>query len=187
MPAMRHPPEVREHAKALFLQGLMPKRISTVVGVPVGTIAQWRKRGHWADLLADDRQNRVQTRVVTVRDDRSGSEELRASMAQLLAEHTGQLRHVTKKPNLDHLAKVGAVLETFARTAKTVHNWGNEPRAGLVLIDDLASMKRAIATPETTTNSVPAVIPESVPPPEPQPVEPQATLPPESSHNSTNL
>ena len=194
MAAIGHPPEVRAHARALYMQGIPPSRIEGMIQVKRTTIGKWAERGQWMAIRDGKPPNNIQTRIITVRDDNGASERLRQEMAKILGDHTEQLSKVKKSPSLTHLAEVGAVLESFSRTAKTVHNWGSEPRAGLILVDDLAGMKRANCGPEPTpppvqptTESVPAALPEPQPTVNPEQIEPQQPAQSESSHNGAKV
>lgn len=91
------------------------------------------------------------------------SEILKNRMGELLDTHTAQLQLVKAKPNLQHIAKVGAALEPLARVAKIVHGWGDETKSGLIAlgvveqVDTQANQVLDVSSSvsETTTGSVP--------------------------------
>lgn len=109
---------------------------------------------------------RIQT--ITAKIASQASELLRNSLAGTLNKHATALEQVEAKPDLKHITQVGQALEPLARTAKIVHDWGNETKLGLValgVVEQLDQAQDAIdITPcgvEATIQSVPESAPES--------------------------
>lgn len=83
---------------------------------------------------------------VTLRIASQASEILRRDASDILQAHVSKLKEVPAKANLAHIERVGQALEPLIRSAKIVHDWGNQEAQGVVmagLLDD--------ATPVTDT------------------------------------
>ena len=108
------------------------------------------------------------------------SERLRETFGDLLARHVGALAKVPVKSNLKHLARVGQVMEPLARTAKIVHGWDSQDKAGLLL-----EMCDAGAVIEIEPTCVPEATISGVPEPTQLADTPQVTQDTESQDNAS--
>ena len=59
------------------------------------------------------------------------SRALKEDVASILASHVSKLKDVPAKANLKHIKQLGDALEPLVRSAKIVHNWGDESSLGL--------------------------------------------------------
>jgi hypothetical protein len=90
------------------------------------------------------------------------SRALKEDMASILAEHVSKLKEVKPRANLKHIRQLGEAIEPLVRSAKIVHNWGDETVAGLDMsgiyeaqgaIDIQATPQQLVSGPETVENN----------------------------------
>lgn len=161
MPATTaHPAETKEQAKALYVQGIPPARVSMLTGVKLGTISQWIKRGEWGELRDGITQHLVVSGRKTVLRESSrmadASQALREKMADILQAQTEALSKIKVRSNIACIREVAETLEPLSRTAKLVHDWGSDRPIGIVLAGELAAVNV-----QSTISSVPEVTPIS--------------------------
>lgn len=125
----------------MYLQGFPPSRISAQLSVKATTINSWQLKGRWRAL----RDNRTLQAVRNNRGvdivDRSDSLKLRSKLAETLQLHADALSLVTTRPNVEKLAQSASVIETLARSAKIVHDWGSGSASGIILIEELRKVE----------------------------------------------
>ncbi len=181
-----YPQATKEQAKALYLDGFTPGAISVKLSngrrLPRETIQKWAVRGRWASIrhaLASNTLTRCNGGDIL---ERGESARLRGKLAAMLqdqAEMLDGVRARNGKPDLNHLAKSTAVIESIARSAKIVHDWGQGGSSGIILIEELRKVEAprlpdepACMLPATTDSSSVEVASLTMPQ-EAQPVTPQ--------------
>lgn len=92
---------------------------------------------------------------VTLRVASQASTLLRDQFSDLLAQHTAALSKVPVKPNLKHITKLGQAMEPLARTAKIVHDWGNDSPSGIVMMGQTSLAEAPDCGVDATMGSVP--------------------------------
>ncbi len=97
---------------------------------------------------------------------------LKQDMGELIQTHVGQLKNVEAKPDLAHITKVGMALEPLVRSAKIVHDWGNEQSLGIVALGIVEHLDQAQDAMEVQSSVVPTTT-ESVRPEPPLASTPQ--------------
>lgn len=84
---------------------------------------------------------------VTMRIATEASRLLREDAGVILQSHVSKLKEVPAKANLAHIQRVGQALEPLIRSAKIVHDWGNQEATGLVM-SGLLTDDTTVATPQ---------------------------------------
>ena len=158
--ATLHPPQLREQAKALYIQGFLPVRIAQQLGVNHRSVHSWVSRGGWRNIRDSItlRGEKGGIRAELVDRTQAGTSAfLRQKLAEVLQLHADALGMIKARPDLKQLAAVAEVIEALARSAKIVHDWGQGGQIGLILIDELRKKEPATVTcaPDATTESVP--------------------------------
>ncbi len=90
--------------------------------------------GH-AQLIKNNQGERV-TRLSLAKSS-NASQDLRNRIAVILEKVTDELAKVPMRPSIPIMTELVQALEPVVRMAKTVHDWGNDAPAGLVLMADL--------------------------------------------------
>jgi hypothetical protein len=145
-------PVDRKLVEALYMSGLRPCEIGKRMGLRPATIAGWAHRFGWylalqkATPLVEYGPGNGHSRA---------SISLRHQFSDELAKTATALGKVPYKSNLRELKKRADVLEPLARTAKIVHDWGNETKPGLIIdmkqveVTALPEPETALPEPET--------------------------------------
>lgn len=94
------------------------------------------------------------------------SEILRKDAGEILQAHVSKFKEIPAKANLSHIQRVGQALEPLIRSAKIVHDWGNQEATGLVMsglltdetpqesIDVGGTPQRVVGGPDQTVNNL---------------------------------
>lgn len=87
---------------------------------------------------------------VTMKIASQASEILRRDAGELLQTHVSKLKEVPARANLKHIQAVGAALEPLIRSAKIVHDWGNQEAVGMVMTGLLDEQKAIDVAADST-------------------------------------
>lgn len=144
------PLELREQAKALYLQGLSTTEISQETGVQYGTVRAWISRGDWRTLRNDTRsklvtaKERAVSRHITLvqsparmPDNKPSrlrgavSRELEAQVAVLEQNPPSSLQELKNTPEREGRA---SMVKRIAETAALVENWEDQHAPGIIVM-----------------------------------------------------
>lgn len=102
-----------------------------------------RRKGVTATIARAIEPTPNHIKTITAKVANQASELLRTRFSRTLDKHAEALEQVETKPDLDHIQRVGQALEPLARTAKIVHDWGNETKLGLVALGVVEQLDQA--------------------------------------------
>lgn len=156
----------RNFVQALFMAGLKLAEISKQTGVSVPTIHTWCSRYGWQKARSETIK-KVET-VYTGLQSRSLG--LRETFATDLQQTASALAKVPLKANYKAIRQRVECLEPLARTAKTVFGWGDETKAGLIVVGDIRQLEQASTKPviETEVQVDTQAQPQALPEPKPE-------------------
>ena len=100
---------------------------------------------------------------VTLRLASQASDILRNRLSTHLDRHMEAMGKVPARADLKHLKQVCEVLEPLARTAKIVHDWGNETKLGLValgVVEQIDQAQDALEVESSVCHTPIASVPE---------------------------
>ena len=144
MAAAKHPPEVRDLAKSLYMTGLAPKPIAAQLNIPARSIHGWVKRLGWSNL-------RSKTIAAVCQNPRSlaeRSEMVRSTLGTALERHAEQFAQI-KVANGQAALKLHTKAEPFIRNASKVFGWEPGVQVASILSLQTVDPTSQIDSPES--------------------------------------
>jgi len=129
-----HPKEVKAKAQALYALGVGPSAIAQKLTIPAQTVYQWVKRGAWTKARSVCMELHNQNDQVTV--DRAFADigtRTRSNLSTAV-EKSAKVLAEQRIETIAHVEKVAPLAQSLTATARTLHGWDNEQKAGLVIV-----------------------------------------------------